>query len=241
MKHLLYPLAFSLLVVTGCGTKESEAPLVLTGEYQAQNTVLTAPIIMYTRDGAVNNPALVDRFLSRRTWATRFTRTDTPIPTTSSLTLLIAANKRATLASNSPGRSDTIKTEITGQQSKYLVLSAQDSVSVLTAPSNANRCEQLGAQMEVEQPVKRCVAVPMTSGTFEKICRFRPIRLLQIDAGNLYIPQLSWIVQSGNPQTSICGLSYGGQWNLLNPAVLNQLAAGDTLVVQERRIALVRK
>ena len=93
--------------------------------------------------------------------------------------------------------------------------------------------------MEVEQPTKRCVALPPATG-YSRLCRFRPVRLLKMNAGQLFVPQLSWLVQSGQQYAS-CGYAASGSWNLFNTGILNQLTAGDTLVVQERAIALLKK
>jgi len=245
MKRLFYPLALGLLVAAGCSKdkNEPEAKPVLDGEYQVSNTLVAAPITMYTKDGPVSNQALIDRFLSRRTWAVSlFSRTNTPIPTTSSLAVVIKGNNRAYFISTAPGasRSDTLKTDITAQQAKYAVCTERDSISVLTSTNATGRCDVLTGQMQAELPVKRCVPLSMATG-YSRQCRFRPVRVLKIDAGQLFIPQLSWLVQSGQTPYGTCGFASSGAWNVFNTGVLSQLTAGDTIVVQERTIALLKK
>lgn len=246
MKHVSLLLAFGLMLFAGCGKDGPEAAKpVLDGDYQAAGTLATAPIVMYTKNGPVNNPALVDRFLSRQYHANGFfSRTDVALPALNygSLTLSIRENKHATFTTVYPsnGFTSTLKTEITAQQATYFVAAKLDSVTTFIPAASANRCSQLSTQMEVAAPVKRCVNVSMATG-YSQLCTFRPIQLVKIDAGQLYIPRLSWLIQSGNLRSSGCGLATGGAANLFNPAVLNQLAAGDTLVVQERTIALVKK
>lgn len=241
MKHVFLLLAFGLMLAAGCSKNDPEAAkVVLDGEYQTSAVVATAPVRMYTKDGAVTNQALIDRFLSRRTWAAAlFPRTDVPTPPNAWLRVLIYGNNQANLVTTSPGRTDTLKTDITAQRADYAVLSGRDSVAVSSSSGTTNRCELLVGQLEMEQPVKRCVALSLASG-YSRQCRFRPIRLLKIDAGRLLVPQLSWLVQSGTQYTS-CGYTASGAWNLFNAGMLGQLAAGDTLVVQERTIALVKK
>ncbi|MBF9143377.1 hypothetical protein [Hymenobacter properus] len=195
---------------------------------------------MYTKDGEVNNPALIDRFLSRRSWAAGFfPRTDTPIPTTASFKIIIRGNNQANLITTSSGRSDTVKTDITAQRPDYAVLTGRDSLTVLSPASGMGRCEVLIGQMEKEQPVKRCVPMSLATG-YSRQCKFRPVRLLKINAGQLFIPQLSWLVQSG-PLYNSCGYTASGSWNLFNAGIPGQMVAGDTVVVQERTIALVKK
>ena len=141
MRQLFYPLALGLMMLSGCSKDAPEAAqVVLEGEYQAGTTVTTAPIRMYTKDGAVNNQALIERFVARRTWAAAyFPRTDTPIPTTSSLKVIVRGNNQADLISTSPGRTDTLKTDITAQRAAYAVLSGRDSVSTLSSSNATGR------------------------------------------------------------------------------------------------------
>lgn len=246
MKHVFRFLAFGLMLSAGCSKDNPEvAKVVLDGNYEAAATLATAPITMYTKDGPVNNPALVDRFLSRQYYASGFfSRNDVALPAMSygSLTLSIRANKQATFTTVYPGNGfrDSLKTEITAQYSNHFVATKLDSVSNFTTATSADRCSQLSTQMEVASPVKRCVNVSLATG-YSQLCKFRPIQVVKIDAGQLYIPRLSWLIQSGNQRTSGCGRATGGASNLFNPAVLNQLVAGDTLVVQERTIALIKK
>lgn len=246
MKHVSFLLAFGLILAAGCSKDGPEATkLILDGDYEAASTLATAPIVMYTQNGPVNNPALVDRFLSRQYYASGFfSRNDVALPAMNygSLTLSIRGNKQATFTTVYPsnGFTDVLKTEIIAHQATYFVAAKLDSVSIFTSAGSANRCSQLSTQTEVASPVKRCVNVSMATG-YSQLCTFRPIQVVKIDAGQLYIPRLSWLIQSGNPRNSGCGLATGGSANLFNPAVLNQLAAGDTLVVQERTIALIKK
>ena len=66
------------------------------------------------------------------------------------------------------------------------------------------------------------------------------MQVVGINAGQLYIPVLSWSLKASSAY-SYCGWASSGSWNLFNKAVINQLAVGDTLVVQERSIALNKK
>lgn len=246
MKHFLYPLAFGLLILTGCSKDAPEAEkLVLDGTYEAAGTLTAAPIIMYTKDGPVNNPALVDKFISRQYYATNFfSRNDVVLPAMNygSLTLSIRGNKRATFTTVYPsnGFTDTLKTEITAQHATHFVATKLDSVSSFTSATSTDRCSQLATQMEVESPVKRCVRVSAATG-YSQLCKFRPIQVIRINAGQLLLPRLSWLIQSGNSRSSACGRAASGASNLFNTGILNQLVVGDTLLMQERTIALIKK
>lgn len=248
MKKHLYLLALGLVLVQGCGKKSDEAPLMLPGEYQTAATIATAEIRMYTKNGPVNNPQLVDKFINRRQLGTDyFSRTDVPLPSGGSIVLTINATNQATLvftspstSAGSPPRITTVKAEVVQQTPRYFVLAAMDSSSYGVSNRPKNACETLAEQMSGVVAEKKCVNVPDFSG-YSKSCMYRFSRVISINDGKLFIPQYSWQVQSGAAPGSTCSYAVGGSWNIFNPAILNQLAAGDTITVQERSVALIKK
>ena len=244
MKHLLFRLASGVLLLAGCRKGEPEAPPALTGDYLMGDVVVTAPIVMYTRGGPVNNPGLIDRFLARRKLTpSAFSRTDVPVPPTARLALRMAAHQQAQWIIPAPGGSDTVRLDVTSQRPNYVVLARRDSATDGHGSSNGvytpSRCETLGAQVEVESQVKRCSTTHSAAGIAIR-CRFRPRFVVKITGGHLSVPQLSWAL-SASLAGSGCETSTSNGWNLFNPGVVAQLTAGDTLVVQERSIALVKK
>lgn len=244
MKHLTFLLVSGLLILAGCRKDEPEAKAGLTGDYLLGNVISTAPIVMYTQGGPITNQALIDRFLARRSLPpSMFSRTDAPVPNGASFTLQIEANKQARFINTSPGSRDTVTMDITSQLPNYVVLTRRDSATSATSSSGLvytpSRCETLGEQMEVENPIKRCKTAISAAGISTR-CRSRPLYLLKINAGQLHIPQLSWSIASSRANSS-CGSSLGNVWNLFNQGVVTQLAAGDTVVVQERSVALLKK
>lgn len=244
MKQFLFWLAPGVLLLTGCRKGEPEAPPALTGDYLMGDVVVTAPIVMYTRGGPITNPGLIDRFLSRRNLTpSAFSRTDVPVPPTARFALRIEANQQARWFVPAPGGRDTVLLDVMSQRPNYVVLARRDSAtdgsSSSTLVYTPSRCETFGAQMEVENPVKRCRTTYSSAGIAIR-CRFRPLFLLKITAGQLSVPQLSWSL-SANLGGSGCGSGANNVWNLFNPGVVAQLTAGDTVVVQERSIALVKK
>ena len=242
MKQTFYPLALGLLLVSSCGKDKSGVAPVPEGEYESAATILAAPITMYTKDGAVNDPAIVDRYLNRRpSTASFFSRTATPVLYNIKITLRIKGNSKVDIITVSSGRNDTLETDITSQSSQYLVLSLKDTVKYASSGSASDRCERWGNVMLTDYPKTYCANVAQPSGNFQ-VCKFRPSRLVKLQDGALYIPQLSTSSKiRGASSNSFCSQAQAGTWNLFNLACLNQLIAGDTIVVQERQIALSKK
>lgn len=240
MRHS-YLLAASLLLFSACGNDDDTPELSLPGDYLAENRIVATSINMYTSNGQVNNTSLIDNFIRRNRSTDNFSRTDVAVPAGNTLTLSINSNNKATFVSTttSPQRSDTLKTEIMSRSPDHLALANLDSVSIPT-PAQLNRCEELSQNMTQVQPNKRCRPVSLTAGLVSQVCRYRPASALLIKDGSLRLPLFSWIIvnrQGGN----YCGNGYSGVRNLFNTAVLNQLRAGDTIVVQVREVPLIKQ
>lgn len=149
MKHLLFWLAPGWLLLAGCRQGEPEALPALTGDYLLGDVVVTAPIVMYTRGGPINNPGLIDRFLARRKLTpSTFSRTDVPVPPTVPFTLRMEANQQAQWIVPAPGGRDTVRLDVLFQRPNYVVLARRDSVMDGYGSSDLvyrpSRCETLG-------------------------------------------------------------------------------------------------
>ena len=240
MKRYLYPFLCGVLAMISCG-KDKKAPLVLSGSYQSGPTTLVAtPIRMYTEKGEVNNPALMDHFLYRHFRTSGpFSRIDIP-PGPRVFTLAIRSNKRATLTNTNVAPGDSIQAEVLAQELSSFVLANLDSVDVLSAGGAPTRCDQLDELIGNTHRGKHCIALPATTG-YRFNCRIRPVRLVTIKGSQLVIPLFNYVITAGYPAPNNCEIVRAEEWNTFNPAILNQLVAGDTLVVQEQQIPLTKK
>jgi hypothetical protein len=235
MKQPYYSLLVLGASLTSCQKDKERISYDLSGTYTAENTLRAAnPITMYTSAGQVSNAAVITRFLAKRqNLSDYFSATDLAIPSNTTLRLAFRANNRATLLSTTPTYSDSIRTEVTDQQVASLRLQNLDSVTILPGTSySCQKVEELTGYIKEVYPGKRCRPLPTASG-YSQFCRQRPVRMIGAHGDQLYVPYFSWLVSAGG-----CYIAYSGEWNMFNRAVLSHLAAGDTVVVQEREIAL---
>lgn len=235
MKQPYYLLLTAAVSLTGCRKDEERIAYNLSGTYTAENTLRAAnPIAMYTLAGQVTNTAVITRFLAKRqNLSGYFSATDVAIPGNTTLRLTFRANNRATLLTTSPNYSDSIRTEVTDQQVASLHLQNLDSITTLSGTSySCKKVSELADYIKEVYPGKRCQPTPIASG-YSQFCRQRPVRMIGAHGSQLYVPYFSWLVLADG-----CYIAYSGEWNMFNRAVLSHLAAGDTVVVQEREIAL---
>ena len=235
MKQPYYLLLALGGLLTSCQKDKERISYDLSGAYTAENTLRAAnPIAMYTSAGQVNNAAVITRFLAKRqNLSDYFSATDVAIPSNTTLRLVFRANNRATLYTTAPNYSDSTRSEVTDQQIASLRLQNLDSIMVLSGTGYAcNRVSDLSDYIKEINPGRRCLAAPTTTG-YSRYCRIRPVHVVGARGSQLYVPYFSWLIQTGG-----CYTAYSGEWNMFNRAVLSHLAAGDTVVVQEREIAL---
>jgi hypothetical protein len=241
MKKYLYALLMSAICLAGCS--KEKVPFALDGTYQLGPTVSAAnPIKLYTKDGIMEDPALIDRFLARRQYlvnAAIFARSDAPSPYANPVTLTIEGSRAVLVVSRSYAtKFDTSRAEITSRTDRSFVVTGFDSTTI--GNNDGSHCATLVEQMHSPHGGHRCVKLPPASG-FSSFCFVRPMWVVITKDGKLFAPQLSWFLQASPPLAKACTYSYSREWDLFNPAVRSQLLAGDTLVVQEREIALLKK
>ena len=234
MKNYYRWLAGTLLLA-GC-RHDAEVTPDLTGTYTASTTVqATHPIALYTKDGQVTDQGLLDRFVARRIWlAGYFSTTDLTVNAGVTTQLAFRGNDRVTLLTTSASSRDSSQTRLVARQSGSFLLQYVDTLGAYTGiglPCDT-RINTLAVYVRNFNAPSQCVALSPATG-YSQHCRINPIRLVGVRDGQLFIPYLSWCLRIGT-----CSFAQGGEWNTFNPAILSRLAAGDTLVVQEREIAL---
>ncbi|MDJ0365298.1 hypothetical protein QMK33_09040 [Hymenobacter sp. H14-R3] len=237
MKHIHYLFLVGAALLAGCHRDAERISYDLTGKYTAVSVITAAnPIAMYTAAGQVTSQPVITRFLAKRAWLdTYFSATDAPVANNGTLTLTFRGNNRATLLSAAPGyATDSIRAEVTDQQLTSFRLQNLDSAANFTSTTYCPRPAELAAYIKDAYPGKKCINTSPATG-YGQYCQTRPVRIIGAHGNQLYVPYFSWLVEGGR-----CSLASGGEWNTFNRAVLSHLVAGDTIVVQEREIALKR-
>ncbi len=228
------------MLLSSCD-KEDDPSSALPGKYQSATTIVATPIEMYTKDGLVKDALLVDKFLARER-TTYFSRVDVPVDDGSSFSLTIGNNKQATLITTSPLDKITVQAEVVSQTSSYFTLADVDSISASFSAGPRSRCDLLREQVTLVLPEKNCGGLPFSTA-YSQLCKYRPTRAIIIRDNKLYLPLFSWLIKTvaPPPNRGACFSAYSGVQNIFNPAMLAQLTTGDTLVVQVKEVALLKR
>jgi hypothetical protein len=241
MKSTFYLLALAGALLLGSCGKDEPALSVAPGEYRSGGTIIASgPVTMYTTSGSTTDLNIISRFVVRQSAGGDFPAfAAADVPTTTATTLSVQANKEVQIGEAYMGQASFGRlADITGQQSNYIILTQRDST--LLVVRNTGRCERFANDLLTVRPQQRCLDKFGSSNGVLQVCFYLPQRIIKQVNGQLYIPQLSWWLQQG-VGSGRCTNGGSGEWNLFNKAVLPQLAPGDTLLVQERQIELIKQ
>ena len=240
MKLLVYA---ALLAVAGslaaCHHRDPEGvPYDLTGRYYLSNTLSAAkPIRLFAQQGEVTDPARISRFLAH--WPglrDNFSATDQPLTGGKRLLLRFTGNGRATYFPFFGGPGDSVQVAVSDQQAGSFQLQRLDSTTYLVSAGGLGcaPADALDGYLTLAVPGKTCHVVSPATG-YSSSCRVRGVSVIGAHGPQLYLPFLSWQAIRGG-----CSAGFSGTPNLLNDKAYTRLSANDTLVVQEREIALIR-
>lgn len=242
MKQLFYPLVLGLLVLGGCSKDAPKAAprFEATGTYTVTTVPVAGAIRMFTRAGEVNNAQLIRNF-SQRNYSGLLYSPGVVSPYISG-ELAFDGNGKATLTTTAVQVGGLVTTtvgyEVTSQTADNLLLSRQ--LSALTnTPSTPDACYNIVRDIRGLPPVYTCTALPPTTG-FSDQCAFKPVCVLNLRGTQPSLALMSYIFSAANAGRT-CSLGYRNDFNIFNAMLPSRLNAGDTLVVQEAELPLVKK
>ncbi|WP_345220849.1 hypothetical protein [Hymenobacter koreensis] len=220
-------------MLAGCGKSESEKEYVLKGDYQTQNPLTVTAPILYTRQGPVTNPQVIQQFLARLN-NTGFVFGTSQTLSSNSL-LSFRDDKTASIVFQAP-QGTAIEARLEEKTSDRIVLVGRDSIAYSQAPNpvlvvqNINQYKVAG----------RCRPVPPASGFISPCKGAVRYPINRTADGQLRIPLLSFLHKVTYPggMASNSGINV---WGVFNSAVLGQLGATDTLVVQTKELPLLKQ
>ena len=241
MKQFFYSLGLGLTLLAGCKDKTEEEPRFdATGTY----TITTAPVAgavrMFTRAGEVRDAQLIRNF-SERNYSGLLYSPGVASPYLSG-ELAFGGNGQATLTTTAIQMgsvvANTLVCDITSQTPTTLLLTSQLSAVTYT-PSTTNACYSIVRDIKGISPIYTCKALPPVTG-FSSQCDFKPVYVLNLHGIQPSLALLSYIFSTANAGQT-CSLGYRNDFNVFNTALPSRLNAGDTLVVQESELPLVKK
>lgn len=117
------------LLLAGCH-HDTEVTPDPTGTYTASATVrATHAIVLYTKDGQVNDQGLINRFLKRQLWfADYFSATDQTVNTGITTRLAFRGNDRVTLLTAYSSYKDSVLTKVLARPAGGLLLQYVDTL-----------------------------------------------------------------------------------------------------------------
>ncbi|RYZ21084.1 MAG: hypothetical protein EOO16_14420 [Chitinophagaceae bacterium] len=234
MKPLLIPVLTVLsgaLVLGACKKSDTAA---VSGTYVSNNLVSVDPPRMYYAGGSSTDTALIGPYLRRTvTFGASYDQyiqlSGFATPMTNPITLTVNGTA-ATLQSGAT----TIGLDVLSEDATGLLLARRDSSLHYL---QGNRCERLWRRLVLNRPDSVYIAIPGNGNFSSTAARYRTYYPLDIDGGRVYFPQLSVVLSA----TQGCMTASGAFAGRFDPQLPAQLLAGDTVVVQGRRLEMLRQ
>ncbi|MBU6122816.1 hypothetical protein [Hymenobacter siberiensis] len=242
MKHYFYPLALGLIALVGCSkSKSEETPKFdTTGTYTVSTTPEPRPMRMFTQTGEVRNDALIQRYFERQ-YAGLPIKSGV-IPPFLAAELVFTSPSEAilnttTLMSGTPQTSNVPLT-FSGLTNERAVLTSKNPKPSTSPSGNSSKCDNIVRDIQGVSPVYTCTSLPPSTG-FGTQCEFKPVYVLNLRGEQASIAIMFYYF-SATVSGGSCGMG-GNLFNVLNAALPGRIASGDTLVVQEAELPLVKK
>jgi hypothetical protein len=233
MKKLILSVFFGLALIS-C-KKESNNPnnlIALQGTYHSSTTMELSAPIMYTQSGVITDVAFINKYLIRKQAPVAFNfEPNTQTVAADLLKMDIDGNLNVTAklyVKNGLGDGGAIKA-ING---KVVSQSATDMLIQANKPDNNvwAYSASTGASIGKTLPIKSRIG----EGDFVSL----PQLLLLIKENDIYLSEVAYFSSYKN--------KYGYGWvstsiyDIINPNLTRELFSGDTIVVQQRLVKLIK-
>ncbi|UOQ67269.1 hypothetical protein MUN86_05095 [Hymenobacter volaticus] len=231
-----------LALLTSC-EKDQDPTIQLEGRYETSNTIVPGPIQLYTTGGRrITDQRVIQSFIQRRHVEEYFLSANQTISDSSSIEVQFVSADKVRLSFKRPKHNDkVIETEITARTQEQLTLTTlAESKFFKTTDGPSNHCAELGDKIKTVYPVLNWQAVSSASGYSGSYCTGRETRVLTLKNGKPVLTLMSWAVLAyGN--FGGCSSAYNNEWNTFNTSLPAQLGSKDTVMVQTKEIALLKK
>lgn len=236
---LFYFLFIVLAAFLGC---KKNALLNLNGKYVSDDVFLIENPIMYTAGNSISNIEFIKNYLQRKKNTNYFVFDASTLPISGSPLYINFLSGNKVDLEGMPGYME--QGEITGRNNDRLLISSMDS-AVYFPPNTSNRCELLVSKITEVVPEVNCSAFYVLPGPggFPSVggCKYRPAFPMVISGNNLYLPLFSYSVSYSNSSFVQCASATSGIINLFSKDFLKELKAGDTIVIQKRKLLMKKE
>lgn len=215
----------------------------LIGEYKTDTIASLTPVRMFTANGEVTDMEIIREYLEKK-GANRFNFNRISSLTPDFMTLTFIENKEVIVKTPF---SNTVKSELIKRTATELLIAYPDSMLVYTSggliPKTHSRCDTLSRALQNIDPPRVYYRFSAAVGIGD-FYTFRPIFQVRIKNNRLFLPLISYVVNS-EPKTPVsyyyCRQTSMDNHNSFNVNVIGQLQTGDTIVYQEKEVAFIKQ
>jgi hypothetical protein len=227
MKYkILLPLLVSGIFFNACSKDEAETKApgdTILETYYPGNSIEIKELAIYTQDGVVTDPAFIQGFIDRNVYGDAKSRfyvgvTSIPVPASSQVLHMLNDSRVNVNGTNMV---------ITGYHDSLMLVSEYTSTTIST---NLSGCSLLAAKIPQYNAFTDC-----PEGTCSS---YRKVTPLVIAGSNYYAPLLTYAVVTKDCSATATEMP---MINVVNSDLKSMLTAGDSVLIQYAKLALVKK
>ena len=227
---------FSLLI----SCNKNNDVLSIEGKYIPALTGNLTPVIMYTMQGQVTNPAFIKEFLQRNRMINGFIFDSSVISVAPNLISITFLKDNKVTAFSEP-LPTAINCEIIERTSSQIVIANMDSSYGYLSPYSPNRCDSLKTTIKSVNSGRVIYRMSPATGYEGGYYNYRPMFPIEINNEKLFLPIMTSMVRSTTGPYGYCSESGYDGYNLFNRNIVGQLRAGDTIVYQINKVQLIKQ
>lgn len=241
MKNILI-LSF-LLFLLGCSKEDKE--LVLQGSFKTSETAIIDPVVLYTQNSTITDQTTIINYLNKK-WGNptayfQFNEGSESFGN-SSITFSFTDSKNLTVHRQSAFGSKEGKAEIFSRIGNEILIQMTEKDTVPGGSVNYNPYDPVNGILVLKYiPEQTCTEYSSSLGyDIPPPCLQNDIIPLVSESNELYLPLISFFASSRAGTTSYYKAA-GNRYNILVPDLNHQLSINDTVVVQTKRIQLIKQ
>lgn len=241
MKNILILLCF--LFFFSCSKDDQE--IVLQGSYKTSETVILNPVVLYTQNSTITDQTTIINYLNKK-WGnpTAYFHFDegTKSQGNSSITFSFTDSKNLTVIRQSAYGSKEGKAEVFSRIGNEILIQMMDQDTVPRGSVYYDPYKPLnGISVLKYRPEQTCPEYSPSLGyDVPPPCLQNVIIPLVSESNQLYLPLISFFV-SVRAEMSNYYKAAGNQYNFLAPDIRQQLSINDTVVIQTKKIQLIKQ
>jgi hypothetical protein len=220
---------FTCLLIFSACTKDDNITIA-DGIYASNGTIQMKPAILYTKNGPVTDPGIINAYLQRNALTPVFNLKSGNDTTSGQITFTFSGT-------TATSKEDSKTYNVVYKSADIALLVEQDTSWTISDDMNQLNCQNVGVKIRQNSATRTCNPIP-GGGQY---CSFLQQFPVTKNGNNLSLTRMSFCFTQSFTGNALCKATQYNTPDFLNTAMLSELQTTDTLLVQTSTLPLYKK